>query len=331
QVHNRSEYLQHVISSLRKSRDISTALLIFSHDHYSDEINDIVLSVDFCPVMQIYYPYSQQLYSKEFPGEDPRDCPRDASKEKAESLNCLNKDTPDKYGHYREAKYTQTKHHWFWKLNHVFDHLEVTKLYEGLYLFIEEDHYLVEDFIHILRLMDRLRSSSCTDCNMMTLGTYDKKPKYEGIHNQVDVMSWMSSKHNMGMAFNKKTWVEIKKCGTAFCQMDDYNWDWSLHFVSLSCIPSKLKVMMMKAPRVFHIGECGLHAKGKNCNPSERVQFIEGLVAANEKYLYPRYMTISGYPAQVKKVSLLPKLNGGWGDTRDQHLCASFMEAHSHS
>ena len=31
--------------------------------------------------------------------------------------NCLNAKYPDKYGHYREAKYSQTKHHWFWKVS----------------------------------------------------------------------------------------------------------------------------------------------------------------------------------------------------------------------
>ena len=29
---------------------------------------------------------------------------------------CNNAQWPDKYGHYREAKYAQTKHHWFWKV-----------------------------------------------------------------------------------------------------------------------------------------------------------------------------------------------------------------------
>ena len=31
-------------------------------------------------------------------------------------LGCQNKEYPDKYGHYREAKYCQTKNHWFWKV-----------------------------------------------------------------------------------------------------------------------------------------------------------------------------------------------------------------------
>jgi len=50
QVHNRSEYLRHLVSSLRKAVDIEQTLLVFSHDFYSDELNDIVASVDFCPV-----------------------------------------------------------------------------------------------------------------------------------------------------------------------------------------------------------------------------------------------------------------------------------------
>lgn len=44
---------------------------------------------------------------------------------------CNNAHYPDLYGHYREAAFTQTKHHWFWKTNTVFDGLEVTKYHTG--------------------------------------------------------------------------------------------------------------------------------------------------------------------------------------------------------
>ena len=50
QVHNRANYLQHLIDSLRKAEHIEQALLIFSHDLYDEEINQIVKRVDFCPV-----------------------------------------------------------------------------------------------------------------------------------------------------------------------------------------------------------------------------------------------------------------------------------------
>lgn len=49
-VHKRLEYLRFLIESLRKARDIDDALLIFSHDYYSEEINALVTSIDFCQV-----------------------------------------------------------------------------------------------------------------------------------------------------------------------------------------------------------------------------------------------------------------------------------------
>ena len=39
------------------------------------------------------------------------------------------------------------------QINHVFDHLEVTRHHTGPVLFIEEDHYLVQDFIYMLNKM----------------------------------------------------------------------------------------------------------------------------------------------------------------------------------
>lgn len=49
---------------------------------------------------------------------------------------CINAQSPDLYGHYREAKFTQTKHHWFWKANMVFNGLDVTKYHTGNLTFL---------------------------------------------------------------------------------------------------------------------------------------------------------------------------------------------------
>lgn len=68
-------------------------------------------------------------------------------------------------------------------------------------------------------------------------------------------MPWISSKHNMGFAFNRSTWKSIRKCRQHFCSYDDYNWDWSLQHVSQQCLQNKLHAMIVKGPRVFHIGE----------------------------------------------------------------------------
>ncbi|KAL1402293.1 hypothetical protein pipiens_006156, partial [Culex pipiens pipiens] len=178
QVHKRITYLRHLIVSLAQAKDISRTLLVFSHDHFDDDINDLVQSIDFCKVMQIFYPFSIQTHPSEFPGADPGDCPRDIKKEQALLRKCNNALHPDLYGHYREAKFTQTKHHWWWKANRVFDQLEVTKYHTGLVVFLEEDHYVAEDFLYILELMQQKSNELCQKCNILSLGTYLKTFNY---------------------------------------------------------------------------------------------------------------------------------------------------------
>jgi len=50
---------------------------------------------------------------------------------RARELKCRNAEHPDGYGHYREARYTQTKHHWWWKANFVFNSILALQNYSG--------------------------------------------------------------------------------------------------------------------------------------------------------------------------------------------------------
>lgn len=174
QVHKRISYLHHLIASLSHAKDISKTLLIFSHDFYDEEINELVKSIDFCKVMQIFYPYSIQTHPNEFPGTDPKDCPRDMPIKRAQAANCRNAFYPDLYGHYREASFTQLKHHWWWKLNRIFDQLDITRHHTGLLLLLEDDYYVAPDFIHILTQLAETSKKLCTYCNIMSLGTYSE-------------------------------------------------------------------------------------------------------------------------------------------------------------
>lgn len=52
-------------------------------------------------------------------------------------MNCINAKNPDQNGVYRNSNTTQPKHHWWWKMNMVFDQLRVVRNYTGtLYLII---------------------------------------------------------------------------------------------------------------------------------------------------------------------------------------------------
>lgn len=85
QVHDRLPYLQKLLESLSRSRWIERALLVFSHDIHSDELNRRVRQVAFCCTVQIFFPYSLQLHPNAFPGDSPDDCPRNINKEKSVS------------------------------------------------------------------------------------------------------------------------------------------------------------------------------------------------------------------------------------------------------
>lgn len=323
QVHDRAQYLQILVDSLRKVKKIEETLVIFSHDVYSEALNKIVQSIDFCPVMQIFMPVTAQLHPKEFPGEHPNDCPRNIKKAEAATKKCNNWEHPDKYGHYREAKYCQTKHHWLWKLHHVFDELDVMKNYTGQVLLLEEDYYLAPDIITTLQMTLNLKKKECKDCRMITAGNYDKAQIFSSNAGKMELASWISSRHNMGMTFARDLWNEIKKCAKEFCNFDDYNWDWTLQHLSMKCIPGQIKLLKMKATRVFHMGDCGVHHKGKNCNPQVKKAQVENQINQNLKHLFPNVVSING---QSRFKLRDPKPNGGWGDIRDRNLCLSFVD-----
>ncbi|TNN44085.1 Alpha-1,6-mannosyl-glycoprotein 2-beta-N-acetylglucosaminyltransferase [Liparis tanakae] len=325
QVHDRPDYLKLLVDSLRKSRGVESILLIFSHDHWSPEVNRVVAGVDFCQVLQIFFPFSVQLYPQEFPGHDPNDCPRDIAKSDALKLGCINAEYPDSFGHYREAKFSQTKHHWWWKLHFAWDRVRVLKEHAGAMLLIEEDHYVAPDFIHVLKLMAALKREHCADCDVLSLGSYGHVG-YSGKANKVEVKAWKSTEHNMGMALSRETYRKLIGCTDAFCTYDDYNWDWSLQHLTVSCLPAYWKVMVSEAPRVFHAGDCGMHHKKAACMPVGQKTKIENILQASGNQLFPKNLLITKRLPANGAGGVAPHVkNGGWGDIRDHELCKSYV------
>ncbi|XP_045783300.1 alpha-1,6-mannosyl-glycoprotein 2-beta-N-acetylglucosaminyltransferase isoform X3 [Maniola jurtina] len=327
QVHTRLTYLRHLVVSLAQAKDIDKTLLIFSHDYYDEEINSLVRSIDFTKVMQIFFPYSVQTHPTEFPGMDPNDCPRDAKLEQAIKLKCNNALHPDLHGHYREAKYTQTKHHWWWKANRIFNQLQCTASHTGMVVFLEEDHYVAEDFLHMLNLLRTTADKTCPQCEILCLGTYLKTYQYHSNSDKVEITPWHSSMHNMGMAFNRTVWENILELQDQFCAYDDYNWDYSLlHLSQNRPGREKFKVILCKGPRVFHIGECGFHHKKSNCNASTVISKVQKLLQEAKSNFYPSRVTATISAGGAKHNKKLTKGNGGWGDIRDQELCTNMTQ-----
>lgn len=54
----------------------------------------------------------------------------------------------------------------------------LSNIISGLVLFLEEDHYVAEDFLHLLALMQKRANELCPKCNILSLGTYLKTFNY---------------------------------------------------------------------------------------------------------------------------------------------------------
>jgi alpha-1,6-mannosyl-glycoprotein beta-1,2-N-acetylglucosaminyltransferase len=324
QVHKRIVYFKELLDSLQRAKGIENILLVISHDFYLDSLNALVRQITFCRVIQIFFPYSLQLYPDEFPGQSSNDCPRDMKKKEALVKGCQNAQHPDQYGHYREARVTIIKHHWWWKINMVFDELLAEKKHNGPVLFIEEDHYVSPSFYQDLMKLHQVKHSDprCTEsCEILTLGSYSKKENYET--NAVKVLHgvWVSTQHNMGMAMYKSTWQKLKICATSFCTYDDYNWDWTLMHLSKTCIGKVLSVLVYELPRIFHIGDCGLHHT-KSCNSKDTQNKVKRIINTKQQFMFPDKLVVTD--DHVKHSQQKP--NGGWGDVRDHELCLNFVK-----
>ena len=55
----------------------------------------------------------------------------------------------------------------------------------GMVLFLEEDHFVAEDFLSMLVLMKHERDSRYPNCDILCLGTYLKKTNYKDDHKKV--------------------------------------------------------------------------------------------------------------------------------------------------
>ena len=97
QAHARANFLAELLRSLRAAKGIEEATLVVSTDLFDDDIERQIGTIDFCRYHRIHFPFAMQLYPSSFPGEDANDCPRDLSRDEAESRGCNNAASPDMY------------------------------------------------------------------------------------------------------------------------------------------------------------------------------------------------------------------------------------------
>ncbi|XP_072266105.1 alpha-1,6-mannosyl-glycoprotein 2-beta-N-acetylglucosaminyltransferase-like [Pyxicephalus adspersus] len=302
----------------------SRLLLVLSMEKPCAEVADAMRSIDFCRVLPIYFPYSTTFYPNEFPGSDPADCPRDLPKETAILKGCTNAEYPDSHGHYREATFTQEKHHWWWKLHFTWQTLREVVGYSGHVLFLEEGSYLLPDWLHILRLME----NQCKEegCQLLSLGGTSSMEQ-SADPQQLEVSGFVAPKHRSALAMSREVYYQLMGCLAEFCTYDDYNWDWSLQHVSAACLAHPLKVLSTRLPRVLNLpgqpddrGMCG--RTGPCTNIDAASQALREKVRELSGRLFPKTINVAARQQDVRNPP--PMRNGGWSDIRDHALCQNY-------
>lgn len=326
QIHSRLVYFKELVESLRNTKHISESLVIFSHDVYFEKMNELIADIDFCATLQIFYPYSLQLYKNEFPGTEPNDCEKSMTKEQAIKVGCNNAYHSDSFGHYREAKVVQIKHHWLWKLGYVFEKVTDLKNIKDLQvLLLEEDYYLMPDAIHVLRKLSEKIKSDIDVVSLAHIVKLQQDLTFKKLNKYAKAI-WHTNHHNTGLMLGRTQWIMFKDCLNAFCTYDDYNWDWTLQYMSQKCFKLPLVSIYPSSSRVIHIGQCGTHYKGKNCDPKESVDNLKKSYIKQETKFFPKVLNFDKVDTLIRHMK---KPNGGWADPRDHQLCKSFLQTDS--
>lgn len=308
QVHSNEDYLRQLLLSLNGANGINKALLIFSHDFYSHNVNQLIKRVKFAPYIQIYYPYSIQLHPNVFPGRDEQYC--------TEGYVCKKSDL-------RDPEAAQAKHHWWWGANQVFDHMEITQHYNGTILFLEEGNYMTEDFLYISTLLRLARKKHCPFCEVLSLGAHKPVLSQYNKKTVISVEVWTKEVPRAGIAFNRQIWKALKSSSNVFCYYDDFNWDSSFRHVSEQKWEGSIYMTAVSGPRVFRLGECGSEESIHNMTCKEHdVYYVDAFIKQISKNLYPWGMIMVVYKEKVFE----EEPAGLWGDVRDHELCMHFSK-----
>lgn len=299
QVHKSITGLQYLILSLSQVQGIQTALLIFSHSYYHESINRLVRNIDFCKVMQIFYPFSLQLHPYKHPGVDPEDCKPGYPAPKN-----------PKYCLIRDAYLTEHKQHWWWMANFIFRRLKWSKRYQSPVIFLEEDNYVTPDLLYMYHFIHR----SLEYFPYVEVASFGRTWTRNTEMDLLTVEPWRPP-FDVGLAFNKTTWEKILELSEKFCMYNDYSWSYSLLHLFENFPRGHVDMVACMVPRVLKIKEFE--------NTDDILTTVSKLLGNLE--LYPKkFQAVHLFrpEGRVERVIKGPPVgSGGWNDIRDQLLC----------
>lgn len=318
------ESLKYLIASLSELDAIEETLLVFSHLTYDQELYDFIQTIDFCRFWQIFYPYTLQVYTDAFPGFSKNDCPTNMKHKKAEALKCIGAQTPDVHGKYRQPSKAQEKHYWWWTANRVFEHLLSFNNQNGVVVFLEDDVFVLQDFLYMTVYMHKL-TLSLPQLEFIYLGLH--KWSLENDTYGIDITTWDPKQHSSVLAFDVSVWNSIIQHYDLFCEVDDASWSRSLLYISLNRRDNKrFKVAYTTIPRALKTTLCSFNGFYESCNVEDNVVNALRMQRHLKSNLFPPYLEVYTHiELEDDEFMFFDVLEGegGWNDPRDKALCSA--------
>ncbi|CAB3238924.1 unnamed protein product [Arctia plantaginis] len=319
--------LKYLIASLEHVLGIADALIIFSHSYFDENVNSLIKSIDFTRVMQIFYPYSIQAFPQEFPGHQSGDCTRFTGIDNARSINCTGANTPDIHGRYRDPILSQTKHFWWWTLNTVFEKLSHTKNHKGMYIFIDDDVFLLEDSIYMTLQMKKI-SKLVSQCDIVSLMRPGHPNFSETRTYGADLSTWDPKQHSSVIAFDLQVWNSIAAHYFLFCTVDDYSWSRSLFHVSMNRRDgSRFKVISSTVPRAYQTSKVSSFSKQiEEYSIMNSIYEVLEMQKRNQETFFPSQLEVYlNIELEYDEFEIFDytESNGGWADIRDKQMCTN--------
>ncbi|XP_049870358.1 alpha-1,6-mannosyl-glycoprotein 2-beta-N-acetylglucosaminyltransferase-like [Pectinophora gossypiella] len=332
QVKTLTLYLKNLIMSMSDVHGIEDALVVFSHSHYDENLNEFVRSIDFCRILQIYFPYSLQANPDTFPGFEAGDCPYYIDIATARAQNCTGAYNPDLHGYYRHPSTVEKKHHWWWTANKVFENLTFSSKHEGMVVFLDDDLFLLQDFLYMVVYMKE-SATPLSQYEFLSLGTltgdivFDESKAY-----RVAVTSWDPQYHTAAMAFDVTTWNKIVSHFDLFCNVDEFSWSRSLFYLSLNKKGNgdRFKVLSCDTPRAYKIKPQTLYERMLQLTSLDTVYRLLQIKTKYEDNLFPPTLEVyTDIELRSQEFNALFTFenSGGWGDLRDKLLCQNMTIA----
>lgn len=306
QVRNNMPFLSLLISSLSKVMGIAGALLIFCHNEYDSTINKIINEIKFARYMQVFYPFNNQVFSRKFPGNDDEFCAGDFNCTKfcTEPGECL-----------RKHDLAQKKHFWWWQMNTVFNGLRITRDHHEPIAFLEENQYVVEDFMYVMKVIIEVGINHPHDIISFGSEAPSQITQYLVPDQQVYQELWDPAHPSIAFAFNQTLWKNIKVNRKLFCRFADYRWDSSLSFLSSQRPEGPFKMLSPVGARVLQLRMCDgtMH----DCSVMGTIEDKQIFVTRIRRGMFPQSFTVITSNETVGDVTA----GGEWNDVRDAELC----------